>query len=425
MLLPTTYLRRKFRTFFMSDVPPSSTLARLDRSWDVKKTLKRVQRHKWNLYDVQYLLAFTIACFVFFVVTEPGVFVKLAIAAVFTLALLVPITSQFFFPFIPIGTWLILFYSCRFIPADWRPSISVRVLPSLETILYGGNLSNVLAAHNNSLLDVLAWIPYGLIHFGAPFVCSAIMFLFAAPGTLPVFARSFGYMNLIGVSIQLFFPTSPPWYENMYGLAPATYDIRGSPGGLARVDGILGLDLYTSSFTASPMVFGAFPSLHSGCAVIEVLFMAYVFPRLTPLLLGYVLWIWWSTMYLTHHYFIDLIGGAILSATVFYIASQNFLPAVQMDKASRWAYDYVDMGLRPSTKARLTKEFYVADEEWAISSSVESGNASPTDSPSSEWEIETLADNDESKSPLVSNTVSKLQLPKYNENYNEKYSEKV
>ncbi|KAK9245414.1 hypothetical protein V1506DRAFT_538502 [Lipomyces tetrasporus] len=420
MLLPTTYLRRKFRTFFMSDVPPSSTLARLDRSWSIKKTLKRVQHHKWNLYDLQYLLDFTIACFAFFMITQPGVIVKTLIAALFALALLVPITSQFFFPFVPIGTWLVLFYSNQFIPSDWRPSISVRVLPSLETILYGGNLSNVLAAHQNSILDILAWIPYGLIHFSAPFFCSALIFLFAAPGTLPVFARSFGYMNLIGVSTQLCFPTAPPWYENKYGLAPASYDIKGSPGGLARVDQILGLDLYTSSFTASPLVFGAFPSLHSGCSVIEVLFMAYVFPRLTPYLLGYILWIWWSTMYLTHHYFIDLIGGAILSATVFYMVARNFLPAVQMDKASRWAYDHIEMGLRPPNKARLTKEFDAEDEEWAISSSVESGNASPTETPTSEWEIETLADNDEFNRPLVNNTSNKLQLPKYNEKYSEK-----
>ncbi|KAK9369749.1 hypothetical protein V1509DRAFT_433281 [Lipomyces kononenkoae] len=419
MLLPTTYLRRKFRTVFMSDVTPSSTLARLDRSWDIKKTVRRVRLHKWNAYDLQYLLDFTIACFAFFVITEPGVLVKLVIATLFALALLIPITSQFFFPFVPIGTWLILFYSCRFIPADWRPPISVTVLPSLETILYGGNLSNVLAAHNNAFLDILAWIPYGLIHFGAPFVCSAIIFLFAAPGTLPVFAKSFGYMNLIGVSIQLLFPASAPWYENMYGLAPATYDIRGSPGGLARVDLILGLDLYTSSFTASPMVFGAFPSLHSGCAVIEVLFLAHVFPRLTPFFFGYILWIWWSTMYLTHHYFIDLIGGAVLSATVFYIVSRNFLPVMQMDKSSRWSYDYVEMGVRAPTKgARLSKEFYAEDEEWAISSSVESGNASPTETQVSEWEIETLAENDEYKSPVENNANNKL--PKYNEKYSEK-----
>lgn len=199
----------------------------------------------------------------------------------------------------------------RFIPSDWRPPIWVRVLPALENIFYGANLSNILSAHQNTFLDIMAWLPYGIIHFGAPVVCSGIMFIFASPGTVPVFARSFGYMNLIGVSIQLLFPCSPPWYENKYGLAPATYAIKGSPAGLARIDQLFGIALYTSTFTGSPMVFGAFPSLHAGSAVIETLFMSHVFPRLRPLFIAYTLWLWWATMYLSHHYAVDLVGGSL------------------------------------------------------------------------------------------------------------------
>jgi hypothetical protein len=157
-----------------------------------------------------------------------------------------------------------------FIPGEYRPPIWVRVLPALENIFYGANLSNILSAHKHVLLDVLAWLPYGIIHFGAPFICSAIMFLFAAPGTLPAFSRSFGYMNLIGVLIQMLFPCSPPWYENIHGLSPANYSMKGSPAGLARIDVLFGVDLYTSTFTAAPVVFGAFPSLHAGHATIEV-----------------------------------------------------------------------------------------------------------------------------------------------------------
>ena len=142
-------------------------------------------------------------------------------------------------------------------------------------------------------------------------MCSMIMFVFGPPGTVPVFARSFGYMNLIGVSIQLLFPCAPPWYENLYGLAPANYSIAGSPAGLARVDQLLGVDLYTSTFTASPMVFGAFPSLHSGSATIEALFMSHVFPQLQPLFIAYTMWLWWATMYLSHHYAVDLVGGSL------------------------------------------------------------------------------------------------------------------
>ena len=127
----------------------------------------------------------------------------------------------------------------------------------------------------------------------------------------PIFSRTFGWMNIAGVVIQLIFPCSPPWYENLYGLAPANYNIAGSPAGLAAIDRLFGVDLYTTTFTASPQVFGAFPSLHSGNATLEALFMAHAFPNLAPFFFMYTLWVWWATMYLSHHYAIDLVAGAL------------------------------------------------------------------------------------------------------------------
>ena len=100
-------------------------------------------------------------------------------------------------------------------------------------------------------------------------------------------------------------------YENMFGLAPANYSMAGSPAGLARIDKLFGLDMYTSTFTASPLVFGAFPSLHAGNATIEALFLSYLFPRFRPAFIAYTLWIWWATMYLSHHYAVDLVGGSM------------------------------------------------------------------------------------------------------------------
>jgi membrane-associated phospholipid phosphatase len=172
-------------------------------------------------------------------------------------------------------------------------------------------LSNILAAHKHVILDVLAWFPYGICHFGSPAVVSAVMFIFGPPGSTPIFAKTFGWMNITGVLIQLIFPCSPPWYENKYGFAPANYSIAGSPAGLAAIDKLFGVDLYTSTFTASPQVFGAFPSMHSANATLEALFMAYLFPHLSWLWFSYALWLWWATMYLSHHYAIDLVAGSL------------------------------------------------------------------------------------------------------------------
>ncbi|TFK17124.1 phosphatidic acid phosphatase type 2/haloperoxidase [Coprinopsis marcescibilis] len=94
-------------------------------------------------------------------------------------------------------------------------------------------------------------------------------------------------MNLAGVLIQILFPCSPPWYEVIHGLTPANYGMKGSPGGLARIDALLHIQTYTTAFTNSPMVSGAFPSLHAGSATMEALFLAHFFPQLRRWVWGY------------------------------------------------------------------------------------------------------------------------------------------
>ncbi len=294
--------------------------------------------------------------------------------------------------------FLLINFSYRFIPSEWRPPIWVRVLPALENIFYGANLSNILSAHTSTFLSVLAWLPYGIIHFGAPAVCSIVMFVFAAPGTTPVFARSYGWMNLIGVAIQLTFPCSPPWYEKMYGLAPANYSMHGSPAGLAAIDELFGIALYTPGFTGSPMVFGAFPSLHAGSAVMEALFMSTVFPNLTPLFVAYALWLGWATLYLSHHYLVDLVGGGLLSAAIFFVSKSKYLPRQQAGKIVRWDYDYVEIGEDVTDQGYILAADIEDDEsdtdEWTVGSSSSYSASSATASPVDEcntWEGETLA----------------------------------
>lgn len=136
--------------------------------------------------------------------------IKLGLVTIYTLAVLLPFTSQFFVPATPIFTWLIFFYSSQFLNKAHRPHIWVSVLPTLESILYGANISDLLTRNTNEFLDILAWIPYGVIHFVGPFVTAAIIFVFGPPGAVKFFGSAFGYMNLLGVIIQVAFPCAPP-----------------------------------------------------------------------------------------------------------------------------------------------------------------------------------------------------------------------
>ncbi|CAG8470398.1 5866_t:CDS:2 [Ambispora leptoticha] len=228
-----------------------------------------------------------------------------------------------------------------------RPHIYVSVLPALENILYGDNLSAIIAKHTNVVKDLLAWFPYGVLHFTLPFITSTGLWWFGPPGILAVFARAFGYMNIAGVLTQLLFPCSPPWYEYTYGMnTPAKYSMPGHPGGLARIDALFSSHTYTTTFSGSPMVFGAFPSLHSGCAIIQALFISYVIPKSRIFCIAYVMWIWWACMYLTHHYMVDLVGGGIYAVMSFWF-SWKWLPTVRYELSNR--RDYIKDNLLPRT----------------------------------------------------------------------------
>lgn len=135
---------------------------------------------------------------------------KLLILCAYTLALLIPFTCQFFLPALPIVSWLLLFYSSQFIPKAYRPHIWVSVLPTLESVLYGANISDILTRYTNPLLDVMAWLPYGVVHFAAPFLVAASLFIYAPPKAITFWAKAFGYLNLIGVMIQIIVPCAPP-----------------------------------------------------------------------------------------------------------------------------------------------------------------------------------------------------------------------
>jgi membrane-associated phospholipid phosphatase len=286
---------------------------------------------------VHYSFVLSVIFFVF-LIFPASFLIKIPILAVFITCFLVPLTSQFFIHALPIFSWLALFFLAGKIPVLWKPAISVKVLPATETIFYGDNLSNVLATFNTTLLDLFAWLPYGIIHFSAPFVVALLIFLLGPPTGLQSFGFAFGYMNLLGVMTQILFPAAPPWYKLSHGLEPANYLMSGSPGGLGRIDAILGVDMYTSNFSNAPVVFGAFPSLHSGMSVMDALFLCWLFPKYKVVWWAYAVWLWWSTMYLTHHYFIDLIGGAVLSYVVFTYSKYTHLPIMDPTKFCRWSY---------------------------------------------------------------------------------------
>ncbi|KAI0808180.1 PAP2-domain-containing protein [Fomes fomentarius] len=296
-----------------------AAVGRMDKSLSPSDTINRLRQHHWTIGDSAYLFQIALATFWIYIMEVPGFPLKLLIPILYIIALLVPFTSQFFVPASPIFLYLLSFYCSKFIPKDYRPTPSVVLLPTLESVLYGANVSDILTRFTHPILDIIAWVPYGVGHYVIPFIVGAFLWLFRPKESLHYWARAFGFMNMTGVLCQLVFPCAAPWYELIYGLTPADYSIRGSPGGLARIDRLFHSSGYTAAFSNSPLVFGAFPSLHAGSATMEALFISHFFPHTTKWVFGYAAVLYWATMYLTHHYLVDVVGGSCLAVAFFYL----------------------------------------------------------------------------------------------------------
>jgi len=305
-----------------------AAVGRLDKSLSLSLTISRLRSHTFVLSDCMYIFHAALAVFWFTVMQHPGFPIKVFIPILWITALLIPLTSQFFVPATPIFSYLLSFYSSRFIPTPWRPGISVALLPTLEYVLYGANISDILTRFTHPILDIIAWFPYGVGHFVFPFVVAAFLWLFRSKEVLPLWGKAFGYLNLTGVLFQILFPCSAPWYELIHGLTPADYSMKGSPGGLARIDALFHAQGYTVAFSNSPVVFGAFPSLHAASATMEALFLSHFFPQTTRYVWAYAGTLYWATMYLTHHYLIDVVGGACLAIAYFYLLLPDDLKGV-------------------------------------------------------------------------------------------------
>ena len=142
-----------------------AAVARLDKSLSPRDTLQKLRQYEFTLSDTVYIFHIINATFWLTVMQTPAFPYKLLIPILYIIALVIPFTSQFFVPATPVFAWLLTYYSARFVPAALRPPISVVTLPTLESVLYGANISDILTRFTHPVLDIVAWLPYGVIHF--------------------------------------------------------------------------------------------------------------------------------------------------------------------------------------------------------------------------------------------------------------------
>lgn len=180
------------------------------------------------------------------------------------------------------------------------------------------------AIHHTPLVDILAGLFY-LCWVPLPIIYGLYLYFSGRTSIYIHFALVFLFVNLIGFGIYYLHPAAPPWYVALHGFEA----VPGTPGdvaGLGRFDDMTGLGIFNALYARNSNVFAAVPSLHSAYT-----FVAFIYAMQSRSPKGWIgvlavvtVGIWFTAVYTSHHYIIDVLAG-IATALVGYIIFEYVL----------------------------------------------------------------------------------------------------
>jgi len=203
------------------------------------------------------------------------------------------------------------FYLFRIVKQEGEIHVMILVYLDKALLFNLGLPTDILGAYTHPFLDIFAAIPY-LFHNLSPFFY--VLFLYKTQKREEIFRFLWNLMlfNFCATLTHVLFPTAPPWYYHKYGDSGAyPYEV-GQPGGLARVDELIGEPIITVWYQQNKIVFGACPSIHAGWPFLIATFLPREATKEWASVFNfYAVWMWWAAMYLQHHYLIDLLVAAL------------------------------------------------------------------------------------------------------------------
>jgi len=230
------------------------------------------------------------------------------------------ITRKFIIGFsIFIVYWIIFDYMKAFPNYNYN-TVHIAGLYNFEKKLFGINFHGKLLTPNeywrvngNTFLDVaagifyLCWIPVPLAFAGFLFFKNKKQFLY--------FSLTFVLINFIGFVIYYLYPAAPPWYVEYNGFTfhAAT---RGNTAGLVKFDNYFHAGIFKSIYAKGSNVFAAMPSLHSAYPVVVLYYgLKNRLGLINVFFVIVILGIWFTAVYASHHYILDVLAGIICAIT--------------------------------------------------------------------------------------------------------------
>ena len=252
------------------------------------------------------------------------------------------VTQKFITGFLIFMVYWVIFDYMKAFPNYNYNTVHIADLYNLDKHLFGIHYHGKLLTANeywrvngNTFLDVvtglfyLCWIPVPLAFAGYMFFKNRRQFLY--------FSLTFVLINFIGFVIYYLYPAAPPWYVAYHGFKfiPNT---PGNTAGLVKFDNYFHAGIFKSIYAKGSNVFAAMPSLHSAYPV-AVLYYS-IKNRLGLINIFFVtvvLGIWFTAVYASHHYILDVLAGIICAVAG--ISLFNLLIA-RVKPFQRFIYNY-------------------------------------------------------------------------------------
>jgi len=230
------------------------------------------------------------------------------------------VTRKFILGFSIFIVYWILFDYMKAFPNYLYHSVSIEHLYRLEKSLFGIHFNGKVVTPNeywllNSrpVMDVIGGFFY-LMWIPVPLAFAAYLF-FRNRKQFLLFSLTFVLVNLLGFIIYYLYPAAPPWYVQLHGFKFIAHT-PGNTAGLARFDKFFNAAIFKSIYSNGSNVFAAMPSLHSSYPVIVLYYGLKNRLGLMNILFAIVmLGIWFTAVYTSHHYVLDVLAGILCAAT--------------------------------------------------------------------------------------------------------------
>lgn len=170
--------------------------------------------------------------------------------------------------------------------------------------------------------DALAAVVY-LLHFVFPLGFGFVLWLRSRQAfrqfTTALLAMSYGAFVFF-----LLLPTAPPWLAQEWGYLDDLQRPSYQAYKLFLPKGLADYDTFRMWTAASPNPVAALPSLHAAFPWLVLLFAVRAFGKAGWIFLAYNAAVWFSVVYLSQHWVVDVIAGMVWATVVFVAVDRGY-----------------------------------------------------------------------------------------------------